>query len=79
MGGNFIMDIVGIAVGHAVYYSEVLYPFNHNGKKLVPTPQFVKDWFAPQAGLHGTSGPIPQAAQPRTQSTWGPGHRLGSN
>ena len=67
---------MGIVVGHLVYYLNIQYPDSH-GKKLIPTPGFMKDWFPGPTGVHDMNGPQPQPTR-TTRNAWGTGHRLGT-
>jgi derlin-1 len=81
LGGAWELPLLGIAVGHAVYYLDVLYPSNNNGEKLIPTPAIFSQWFPANTGVHGFSGatqPQPDLAQ-TTRTSWGRGNRLGSS
>merc|ERR1712166_700513 len=68
MGGSPVMDLLGIAAGHLFYFLTVAYPAQ-GGRKLLWTPQFIKNLFnqAPRAPNTNWAG----------GHQWGGGRRLG--
>jgi len=40
-GGSVLVDLVGIAVGHAYYFLEDVFPNQHGGTRLLKTPAFM--------------------------------------
>jgi hypothetical protein len=77
MGGSWELPVMGIAAGYIVHYLDVIYPAQHGGNRLIPTPSFLKDWFPPptSGGIH--AGPQ-DSARPTTRAAWGSGQRLGA-
>ena len=79
MGGNIMMSIIGIVTGHAVYFANILYPINNNGRTLFSTPKFLESMFPAPTGIHGfTQGQPSQNAQ-TNKPAMGKGYRLGSS
>jgi hypothetical protein len=55
MGGRLSMDkLMGIAVGHVLYFIEIVYPRSPGGWRVLPTPRFLKRLMpqAPEARPH---------------------------
>ena len=77
MGGNIMMSIIGIVVGHAVYFANILYPLNNNGRVLIKSPKFLDSIFPNPTGIQGFSGPQPETQ--RSKPVMGKGYRLGSS
>jgi len=44
MGGMPISELCGILVGHVYYFLTEVYP-DQGGRRLITTPQFLKEWF----------------------------------
>ena len=62
---------------------DAVYPAEHGGKRLIPTPQFLNDWFPSvmSGSVSGTPPVAPSsgpATAPTTKSRWGSGKRLGT-
>jgi len=76
LGGNPMLDLLGIGVGHAYYFLTDLVPRNW-GRTVIWTPKFMVDgvkW----AHAKWANQPIPvNSAAPRPNWQQGPGHRLG--
>jgi hypothetical protein len=75
MGGSWELPVMGIVVGHVVYYMEIQYPAMY-GRKLIATPKFIENWFPNPTGVHDVNGPAPQPTR-TTRDAWGTGNRLG--
>jgi hypothetical protein len=77
MGGSWEIPLLGIAVGYIGNYIDEIYPSQHNGSRLIPTPQFLKDLFPTptSGGMGGT--PVTESTR-TTRTAWGRGQRLGS-
>jgi hypothetical protein len=74
-GGSWELPVMGMAIGHLVYYLEIQYPAKY-GRKLIPTPKFIENWFPNSVGVHGVNGPVQPTRT--TRDAWGTGHRLGT-
>ncbi|KAJ3189396.1 Derlin 1 [Gaertneriomyces sp. JEL0708] len=48
-------QLIGLAVGYVYYYLDRTYPAQHNGQRLLYTPQILQDWYPPQGGQGGTA------------------------
>jgi len=72
LGGMPISEIFGVLVGHLYYFLTVVYP-DQGGRRLLRTPQFLKEWFpGPNAQMQRPGeGPRP------TGYSWGRGQTLG--
>ena len=78
MGGALEIPLIGIAAGFVGHYLDVTWPSEHRGNRLIPTPQFLHDWF-PSSNSGSISGEPPMGQpRPTTRSYWGTGRRLGS-
>jgi Derlin-2/3 len=45
IGNAIYIDLVGIACGHLYWFLEDVFPNQPNGRKLIKTPQFLKNIF----------------------------------
>jgi hypothetical protein len=71
--------MLGICVGYGVYYLDVVYPEQNNGRRLLQAPDFIKSQF-PDVNVQGMQGAVPtQQQRPAGRSLWGTGHRLGTD
>lgn len=61
LGGNGIMEFLGILAGHVYVFFKYRYPADHGGPALLETPHFITNFFNPTY---------------RTQPGWGQGRRL---
>ena len=76
LGGNPVLDLVGIALGHAYFFAKDIVPRNY-GRTLIWTPQWMVDGVK-QAAARWAGVPVPvNSAAPRPNWQRGPGHRLG--
>ena len=79
MGGNIMMSLIGIVTGHAVYYANILFPLNNNGRTLISTPAFFNRMFPAPTGIHGFNQGQPQTKPPGVRPMTGRGYKLGSS
>lgn len=84
-GAPFTMTLLGIAVGHALFFLEYVYP-EASGISILPKPPaFLRNWYPePQgANMAGFGGTAPQgrarAERGGTGHSWGRGNTLGGN
>jgi len=86
-GKDFVMPLIGIAVGHLYYFLVVELP-GYNGTELIKTPSWFTDFVSWSTGAPPPAPLVggPQAAQqgggggafPRQGHVWGRGRVLGS-
>jgi len=86
MGGSPIAELLGVLVGHIFYFCNELYPLQA-GRRIISTPQFLKDLFPSPGGQRGIpqgGGVGGQQQQQQQQQVhqggginWGQGRRLG--
>lgn len=68
LGGFPLSEICGALIGHLYFFLVDVYPATHNGRRIITTPQFLRDMFpAPRAPGQTTGGGI----------NWGRAYRLG--
>eukprot|EP00741_Cyanophora_paradoxa_P004805 tig00000829_g4662.t1 len=88
MGGDPILDLMGIAVGHLYYFFADVVPTQPNGLRLIKTPSFIRERIgtsftgsnsATQGGAYaGAQQRAPAQQQPGMGGYhWGAGRRLG--
>jgi hypothetical protein len=80
-GGNPILMVIGVVVGHIYFYLEDIYPLT-GGQRWLATPQWLVNLFPHQWGQGGPQGD--RAAQQQQQQQprghqWGAGRALGGN
>jgi len=75
LGGNPMPEICGVIVGHIYYFLVDILPAAPQGRRLLSTPQFLKEWLpGPNARLQRPGeGPRPPGFN------WGRGFTLGGN
>jgi len=72
LGGLPLSEIFGVLVGHLYFFLVDIYPFQ-GGRRLLVTPQFLKEWFpSPNARVQRPGEGVRQ-----TGYNWGRGHQLG--
>ena len=77
LGGNPILDLLGIALGHAYYFLTDIVPRNY-ARTLIWTPAFMVDFVKWTAAKWATGeAPPVNSAAPRPNWQQGAGHRLG--
>jgi len=77
MGGNPIMQIIGVLVGHVYFYLTDIYPLT-GGRRLLATPQFFLNWFPREyGGGVPPAGHVQQGQQHPQGHQWGAGRPLG--
>ena len=77
-GAPIMMNLVGIFVGHLLYFLQHIYPAASGMHLLPQTPQLVNQWFAQGAGsnIRGFTASAP-AGRAGGAATGGTGHRWG--
>jgi hypothetical protein len=78
MGGGLETPLIGIAAGFVGHYLDVTWPSQHEGNRLIPTPQFVHDWFPSSNSASLTGAPPTGPPTATTKTRWGTGQRLGT-
>jgi len=75
LGGSPISEICGVVVGHIYYFLTDILPNSNQGRRLIVTPQFLKEW------LPGPNARIQRPGEgPRQPGfNWGRGYALGGN
>lgn len=76
LGGNPILDLLGIALGHAYYFLTDIVPRNY-ARTLIWTPPFMVDFVKWSAAKWAGEAPAVNSAAPRPNWQQGAGHRLG--
>jgi Derlin-2/3 len=82
-----LIEASGLISAHMYDFLTRIWPTFGGGRNLVPTPQFVQNWFRPKVGTSEarTYGRMyrPPAAEPASNPNWtgarGPGRRLGGD
>eukprot|EP01113_Clastostelium_recurvatum_P034225 TRINITY_DN4615_c0_g1_i1.p1 TRINITY_DN4615_c0_g1~~TRINITY_DN4615_c0_g1_i1.p1 ORF type:complete len:256 (-),score=28.80 TRINITY_DN4615_c0_g1_i1:87-806(-) len=76
MGGNPVLELAGVIVGHIYFYLEDIYPLT-GGRRFLQTPQFLKLLFQQPDVVYGTAPrAAQQAAAGRGGHQWGQGRPL---
>eukprot|EP01113_Clastostelium_recurvatum_P013192 TRINITY_DN1694_c0_g2_i1.p1 TRINITY_DN1694_c0_g2~~TRINITY_DN1694_c0_g2_i1.p1 ORF type:complete len:242 (-),score=26.51 TRINITY_DN1694_c0_g2_i1:102-827(-) len=76
LGGDLVLDLVGIAIGHLYFYLDEIYPLTRGGRRLLKTPPFLKRYLGQPEVVSGTRAGAPAAAAGGGH-TWGRGQSLG--
>lgn len=79
-----LVEVSGLMAAHLYDFLTRIWPTFGGGRNMVPTPQFVKNWFTPTAGttqarsFGSVFAPAPQQpASGNWSGARGPGRRLG--
>lgn len=81
LGGNGIMELLGIFVGHVFFFLKYKYPMDYGGASFINTPQFLYKYFPNLRGGVSGFGQAPASRRPAQggegRHAWGTGARLG--
>jgi len=81
LGGNGIMELIGIFVGHMFFFLKYKYPIDYGGASFLNTPQIMYKYFPNRGGGVSGFGQAPASRGPPPEEgrhEWGAaGRRLG--
>ena len=82
LSGQFIMELLGIVVGHIYFFLKFKYPVEFGGRDFLQTPQFIQNLMPNNRLLRGGFGRAPTRQQ-EARGNWNPfqgeGARLGDD
>jgi len=83
LGGNGIMELIGIFVGHMFFFLKYKYPIDYGGAAFINTPQILYKYFPNRSGGVSGFGQAPASRRPEARDegrhNWGAGNPLGGN